>query len=219
MMTKVIALGSLRERKRLRTRQHIVETARALFAERGFDAVTVSDVAKAAYVADQTVYNYFNTKEALIFDEEAAYRERFVAIVSDREPFQPLSEVVRAEVSGFLDILEVRKVSKHRKGGMPFLVVTSPAVRRHWLALLDEYANAMANALSTKHSGVSFLAAKLLARSIVAIYGLVIDEVGDAIRKREPHSKRIRQIRPQILLSIQQISSGWRAMTEKHRGL
>jgi AcrR family transcriptional regulator len=59
-----------RERKKQQTRHAISDVATALFLERGFDAVTVAEVARAADVAVQTVFNHFPTKEDLFFDED-----------------------------------------------------------------------------------------------------------------------------------------------------
>lgn len=56
----------LRERKKQRTRELIAETARRLFSARGFDRVTVAEIARAAEVSEQTVFNYFPTKEDLV---------------------------------------------------------------------------------------------------------------------------------------------------------
>ncbi|MEI4272852.1 helix-turn-helix domain-containing protein [Klenkia sp. LSe6-5] len=61
-------LADRRARKKARTRVEVRRTAHRLFAERGFDAVTVADVAEAADVAVQTVFNHFPTKEDLFFD-------------------------------------------------------------------------------------------------------------------------------------------------------
>ena len=58
-----------RERKKQQTRQAISDVATGLFLERGFDAVTVAEVARAADVAVQTVFNHFPAKEDLFFDE------------------------------------------------------------------------------------------------------------------------------------------------------
>jgi AcrR family transcriptional regulator len=55
----------LRETKKLKTRQEIAGTAMGLFARRGFDHVTVAEVAEAAGVSEKTVFNYFPTKEDL----------------------------------------------------------------------------------------------------------------------------------------------------------
>src|SRR5438309_2072300 len=62
--------GGLRERKKARTRQLIADTAARLFAERGYEQVAVSEVAREAEVAEQTLYNYFPTKEHLVTDRE-----------------------------------------------------------------------------------------------------------------------------------------------------
>ena len=60
----------LRERKKARTRQAIADAAARLFAERGYEQVAVSDVAREAEVSEQTVYNYFQTKDQLVTDRD-----------------------------------------------------------------------------------------------------------------------------------------------------
>src|SRR3954447_1557262 len=58
----------LRATKKARTRQTISDAATALFMERGFEEVTVAEIAEAADVSIKTVFNYFATKEDLYFD-------------------------------------------------------------------------------------------------------------------------------------------------------
>jgi AcrR family transcriptional regulator len=60
----------LRERKKAKTRLAISNVATKMFIERGFDAVTVAEVAAAADVSVATIFNYFETKEELFFDRE-----------------------------------------------------------------------------------------------------------------------------------------------------
>src|SRR5580765_1019753 len=74
----------LRERKKEATRLLITETARRLFAERGFEAVTVADVARAADVAPKTVFNYFPTKEDLFYSRLEAFEEELLEAVRTR---------------------------------------------------------------------------------------------------------------------------------------
>lgn len=73
-----------RSRKRLATRQSISDAATRLFNERGFDHVTVDDIAAAADVGRKTVFNHFARKEDMFFDLDAAAREDMVAALQHR---------------------------------------------------------------------------------------------------------------------------------------
>jgi AcrR family transcriptional regulator len=74
----------LRERKKQQTRQQLAETARRLFVERGFDSVTVADVAKEVDVAVATVFNYFPTKEDLFYSGMESFEAQLLTAVADR---------------------------------------------------------------------------------------------------------------------------------------
>ncbi|NUP75029.1 MAG: TetR family transcriptional regulator, partial [Sinomonas sp.] len=74
----------LRERKKLETRQRIVAAALGLFDERGFDRVPVAEIARAANVSEATVFNYFPSKEDLVYGGMQAYEEQLIAAVASR---------------------------------------------------------------------------------------------------------------------------------------
>ncbi len=74
----------LRDRKKRELRQRISDVATGMFLERGFDEVRVSEVAEACDVSEKTVYNYFPTKESLIFDREEEQTERLRDALRDR---------------------------------------------------------------------------------------------------------------------------------------
>ncbi|GII59254.1 TetR family transcriptional regulator [Planotetraspora thailandica] len=76
----------LRERKKRQTRRHISDTAIGLFVERGFEHVTITEVAAAAGVSANTVYNYFETKENLVLPPDQASPQRLADMVRDRRP-------------------------------------------------------------------------------------------------------------------------------------
>jgi AcrR family transcriptional regulator len=78
----------LRELKRERTRQLIADTAWRLIADRGFDQVTVAEVARHAQVAQATVFNYFPTKQDLLYGRLEAFGTRLVEAVRTRPPGQ-----------------------------------------------------------------------------------------------------------------------------------
>src|SRR5258707_12131889 len=79
----------LRERKKLRTLQLIAENARGMFAERAFDAVPVTAIARAAEVSDATIYNYFTTKQDLVYQCMKAFENDLLATMRARLPGMP----------------------------------------------------------------------------------------------------------------------------------
>ena len=85
----------LRERKKEQTRQLIADRAWRLFAEHGFDQVTVAEVAREAEVAEATVFNYFRTKEDLFYSRLEAFRARLVDAVAARDPGEPALDAFR----------------------------------------------------------------------------------------------------------------------------
>ena len=76
--------SGLRERKKQRTREQIAEAARELFTEHGFDRVTVAQVARAADVSEQTVFNYFPTKEDLVYWRLQSFEDELLRIAAPR---------------------------------------------------------------------------------------------------------------------------------------
>ncbi|MEV4529883.1 TetR/AcrR family transcriptional regulator [Streptosporangium sp. NPDC049304] len=94
----------LRERKKRQTRQRVSDVALGLFVARGFDNVTIAEIATAAEVSVNTVYNYFHTKEDLVLPPEEASPQRLADMVRGRDPGQSAADAVlsrlRQEVRG-----------------------------------------------------------------------------------------------------------------------
>jgi AcrR family transcriptional regulator len=94
-----------RERKKAATRASIVAAAHELFLERGFDAVSVREIADRADVSPTTVFAHFPQKEALAFGDEDERHARLVAAVTDRPPGTTISAALKAhylaEIAGF----------------------------------------------------------------------------------------------------------------------
>src|SRR5918992_136721 len=95
----------LRARKKRAAREAIAAAARRLFAERGFDAVTVAEVAAAADVSEKTVFNHFATKEDLAFAGREQGITQFVAAIAERPPSSSVLDVFRAMTTTVIDDL------------------------------------------------------------------------------------------------------------------
>src|SRR6266498_1867332 len=147
----------LRERKKEQTRQAIAETARRLFAERGFDAVTVADVARAADVSQGTVFNYFPTKEDLFYGQMEDFEATLVEAVRDRVRGESVLEVFRRvmlESSGRLASEEVAEMIATAAR----LIAASPALRAREREIVarhtDELAALIADETGAGHDDV-----------------------------------------------------------------
>lgn len=88
----------LRERKKRQTRQYISDVATGLFLERGFDAVTIAEIAEAADVSVNTVYNYFPAKEDLFFDRSKGMIDRLSRFVRARSVGESAAAAVLREL-------------------------------------------------------------------------------------------------------------------------
>ena len=202
--------ASLRSRKKQRTRQEIADAALLLFAKRGFDAVTVADIARAADISEQTVYNYFKTKESLVFDEDEAFEARFVAMVRDRPKTQSLIDAVRAEARTFLNALSRRPDGAQRRGSMPYLVATSEALRRHWLAVAERHGRAVAHELVANSSGaLSLPEAKILGASLISVFAVIIDEIGQTMTADGDVSARIKTLRHEVESALDRMANNF----------
>ncbi|SNX62279.1 TetR family transcriptional regulator [Streptomyces sp. TLI_55] len=98
----------LRERKKLQTAIRIYRTAVALFDEKGFDAVSVQEIADASEVSKMTVFNYFGTKEDLVFKPMEDHFSDPAHAVRDRKPGESAVDAVRRQ---FLEMIDGRDPS------------------------------------------------------------------------------------------------------------
>jgi AcrR family transcriptional regulator len=110
------------------TRAKIAEVASGLFVERGFDAVTVADVAKAAGVSSVTVFKHFPRKEDLFLDRQADAVDLLLTAVRDRGPDDDVLTLLRDLT---LELADARHpLSGLAEGSVPFFqtVAASPAL-------------------------------------------------------------------------------------------
>ncbi|MEO7112608.1 MAG: TetR/AcrR family transcriptional regulator [Polyangiaceae bacterium] len=90
-----MSLPTLRQRKKDDTRRMISDVARKLFAQHGFDAVTVNDIAAAAGIAKMTVFNYFARKEELFFDRNEEARQVLDRVIAGRRKGESVLDLLQ----------------------------------------------------------------------------------------------------------------------------
>ncbi|GAA4622497.1 TetR/AcrR family transcriptional regulator [Actinoallomurus vinaceus] len=119
----------LRERKKRETRQRIADVAMGLFMIRGFDQTTVADIAEAADVSVNTVFNYFKTKEDLFFDRQDVAVQSLGRVVASRREGESIVEALRRDFHEALDERDWRYGIVNGAGDFYEMVMASPALR------------------------------------------------------------------------------------------
>jgi AcrR family transcriptional regulator len=138
--------ASLRERKKTQTRQLIADTARQLFLEHGFEAVTVDEVAQAAQVSKKTVFNYFPTKEDLLLHRAEQREQELVQAIHEWSSDESIVEAFRRISLERLERLD-EQLDAHRLGGFHQLIESSPALLARVRELQAHLAVAVTQAL------------------------------------------------------------------------
>jgi AcrR family transcriptional regulator len=142
-------MGELRESKKRETRERISDVATALFFARGFEAVTVDEIAVAANVSKVTVFNYFARKEELFLDREddlklAFLREALAQRPKGQSPSHVLGRIVdklREEKHPFVRFND-------QTLGWWRVVAASPSLRARLREIWDEATEGIAIALA-----------------------------------------------------------------------
>jgi AcrR family transcriptional regulator len=132
----------LREFKKQRTRQLIADTAMRLFVERGFERVTVAEVAEAAGVSEKTVFNYFPTKEDLFFDEVDEREAALVGAIRDRRPGESIPAALRRH-----QITDCGRMCSTGFAAFARLIEESPALRVKELEIMARFTRVIGEAI------------------------------------------------------------------------
>lgn len=124
----------LRERKKRLTRQRISDVATALFVARGFDSVKVSEIAERVGVSEKTIYNYFPTKESLVYDQADEELSRLAQALRDRaagvSPTRVVVDTLKEEAARLVSV-----VGNDRLDFLPAfgeMVRSTPSLRAAW---------------------------------------------------------------------------------------
>ena len=154
----------LRESKKQHTREQIASEAMRLFVTKGFEHVTVAEVAAAANVSEKTVFNYFPTKEDLFFDEVPARLAAQAVAIRNRRPGQSvLAALHEHHTSG-----AARMTSEHF-AHIARVIEESPELRAKELEVMSRMADALAEALRAELR-IPELEAHVAANAITSVH-------------------------------------------------
>jgi AcrR family transcriptional regulator len=204
----------LRERKKEQTRQLIADTARRLFAERGFESVTVAEVARAANVAEKTVFNYFPTKEELFYSRLKAFEEELLDAVRERAPGESIVAAVRDFLMGQGGVLAMRSPGGDEEATAQLRMVTrviseSPALLARERQVFARYAEALA-ALIADETGArpGAIEPQVAANALLGAHRALIDYVRARALAGASASQVGREVRARARRAFDLLESG-----------
>lgn len=198
-----------RTRKRLATRQAISDAATRLFYERGFDRVTVDEIAEAADVGRMTVFNHFSRKEDLFFDlDEQGRDEIFHALRQRTEDMTPI-ETLR--LFAHRAVAEQRPYVTFSPDSQRFIDVLadSESLKARARAIRDELAQALALAIAeSAGQAPDDPEARLAASVLVTIWAVALVEAHGVYRRSQNRD----DAQARFLALVDQGSTGLKAM-------
>lgn len=169
-------MTGLRERKKQRTRQAISDAAIRLILDRGFDGVSVADIADAAEISKPTLFKYFPTKEDLVVDRIADHLDELAATVRNRTADQtPLAALhqhtlqqleEREPFSGLNDQPDSLRMRE--------IIFNTPSLAAHLLRFSKISAQELAAAMTD--AGVETFDAGIAAEQIMTVYLTLAEE-------------------------------------------
>lgn len=182
----------LRERKKQATRELISSVATGLFIQRGFEEVTVAEIAEAAGVSKMTVFNYFPRKEDLFLDRHADRLAELISVVRSRPTGVSAASALRAHQHSLL--AAGHPLSGAIAGGPGFwwVLTSSPALMARWYEQEREIASAFTEVFVEETGDVfrSRMVAGLLTTAIATVFShamgrIVAGEDAEVVRREQ----------------------------------
>jgi AcrR family transcriptional regulator len=172
-------MTGLRERKKQQTRRHIAETARRLFAERGFEHVPVAEIARVADVAETTVFNYFPTKEDLVYWRLESFEEELLATIRERPGGESVLAAFRRFLlaqRGLLGRAGDDEDAREQLGSVARMIIASPALLAREQRIFAGYTASLA-ALIADEEGASddAIEPRVAANALIGVHRALVE--------------------------------------------
>jgi len=205
------AAPGLRERKKQRTRQLLSETARRLFSERGFEQVSIAEIAREADVSEQTVFNYFPSKEDLVYSGLEAFEDELLAAIRER----PTGQTVIAAFGEFIleprGLLAVKDDTAARElVTVTRMIAASPALLGREQQIFARYSEALAQLIAEETgSRAGDLRPYVVANALIGVHRALISYVRERLEAGASDRGRLaRQVRQRGENALALLSDG-----------
>jgi AcrR family transcriptional regulator len=184
----------LRERKRQQTRQELIGAAMRLFEERGYEQTTVAEIASAAGVSTKTFFNYFASKDEVLFPHLSRRIDAAVALIEQRGPDDQMADVLVAAMQHMLADALAEEVDGGLAAVRLPMIMSVPAVQaatlhRYFLAetqlaraLRRAYFDALDSAAAAAVIG-SVMGAAIAAALVCLQDGDTVEQLRDAVER------------------------------------
>jgi AcrR family transcriptional regulator len=198
----------LRARKKQRTRELIADAALQLFLERGFDAVTVAEIARHADVDTKTVYNYFPSKPDLVYHRLEEFEQAMLDAVRGRAA----GETILAAFARFVldrQGLLADEYASERLRAVNRTILGSPALRAHEQQVFARFTASLA-ALVAQETGTrpTDVQPWVVANALIGLHRSLIDYVRRETLAGTPNQKLRRDLRAQAKKALAGLEQG-----------
>ncbi len=200
----------LRERKKQRTRELIAATARDLFIEGGFEAVPVAAIARAAEVSEATVFNYFPTKEDLLYSRLEAFEEELLSSIRERQP----GESVLAAFGRFLSVPRGLMASEdpdvvEQLAAIVRVIAESPSLLAREQQVYARYTASLAALLAEETGGsADDVRPWMVANTLIGVHQALVDYSRAEILTGTRNPELVRRVRRQIRQALDLLAKG-----------
>jgi AcrR family transcriptional regulator len=197
---KVVIMSTepgLRERKKEQTRQAILGAALRLFSAHGFDSVSVAEIAAEANVSAATVFNYFPTKQDLVFVGMEVFEARLVAAVRERDP----GESVLAAFGRF--VLQIRGLlasadaeAASRLAAISRMITESPTLIAREREVTEQYTQSLAKQIADETgAGADDVTPWVAANALMGVHRALVDHVHRRMLAGAPSTRVAHEVR------------------------
>jgi AcrR family transcriptional regulator len=207
-MTSIAPQPGLRERKKQRTRALIADAALRLFLERGFEAVTIAEIAQAADVDAKTIYNYFPSKPDLVFQRLEAFEQGLLDAVRTRKTGESILVAFARFVLDTQGLL-TREDATEELRAINRMIFASPALLAHEQRVFARFTASLA-ALIAEETGArpDDVQASVVAHALIGVHRSLVEYVRRGTLAETPNAKLARDLRRQAMPALRALEHG-----------